>query len=219
MAKKVIKPCTIYLVRHGETDNNKQGIIQGAKVDAPINPTGIKQAQAAAQQLKTVPFTAAFSSDALRANQTAKIISLEHQLAVTAHYVLRERGFGKLEGQPETVFHTKLKKLLVEFEALSADEKFKFQFPLGIENLGEAVTRLITFLREISLAYSGQTVLVVSHGALIRNFLIRIGFADFQQLRWTPGGQPPIGNLGFCVIESDGVDFKVTNTFGVNVNR
>lgn len=217
MAK--IKPCTIYLVRHGETDNNKQGIIQGAKVDAPLNSTGIKQAKAAAQKLKTVPFAAAFSSQAVRANQTAKIISLQHRLAVTSHHILRERGFGKLEGQSETVYHTKLKKLLADYENLSTEEKFSFQFPLGIENLGEAVTRLITFLREISLAFAGKTILVVSHGALIRNFLIRVGWADFQQLRWQAGSQPPINNLGFCVIECDGIDFSVKNTFGVNVHR
>lgn len=216
---KIIKPCTIYLVRHGETDNNKQGIIQGSTVDAPLNSTGIKQAKAAAQRLKTVPFAAAFSSQAVRANQTAKIISLEHKLAVTAHHILRERGFGELEGQPETIYHTKLKQLLADYDNLSTEEKFTFQFPFGIENLGDAVTRLITFLREISLAYCGQTVLVVSHGALIRNFLIRAGWANFQQLRWNPGGQPPISNLGFAVIESDGIDFKITNTFGINVHR
>lgn len=211
--------CTIYLVRHGETDNNKQGIIQGVTVDAPLNFTGVKQAKAAAKKLKTIPFAAAFSSAAVRANQTAKIISLEHQLAVTANHLLRERGFGKLEGQPETIYQTKLKQLLIDFESLPAEEKFSFQFPLGIENLGEAVTRLINFLREISLAYVGKTILVVSHGALIRNFLIRIGFADFNQLRWQPGGQPPISNLGFVVIESDGIDFFIKSTCGVNVNR
>ncbi|MEK7622689.1 MAG: histidine phosphatase family protein [Patescibacteria group bacterium] len=216
---KIIKQCTIYLVRHGETDNNKQGIIQGSTIDAPLNSTGVKQARAAAKKLKTIPFAAAFSSQAVRANQTAKIIGLQHQLAVTAHHILRERGFGELEGQPETVYHAKLKQLLADYEKLSTEEKFEFQFPYGIENLGAAVTRLITFLREISFAYSSQTVLVVSHGALMRNFLIRIGWADFQQLRWHPGGQPPISNLGFAVIESDGIDFKITNTFGINVRR
>lgn len=217
MAK--IKPCTIYLVRHGETDNNKQGIIQGAKVDAPLNSTGIKQAKAAAQKLKAVPFAAAFSSQAVRARKTAEIISLEHKLAVTSQHLLRERGFGKLEGKSETIYQTKLKKLLTQFEDLPTEEKFSFQFPLGIENLGDAVTRLITFLREISLAYAGKTVLVVSHGALIRNFLIRIGWADFQQLRWQAGGQPPINNLGFCVVECDAIDFQVKETYGINVHR
>ena len=86
---KIIKPCTIYLVRHGETDNNKQGIIQGSTVDAPLNQTGIKQAKEAAIRLKVIPFAAAFSSQAVRANQTAKIIGLQHQLAVTAHHILR----------------------------------------------------------------------------------------------------------------------------------
>lgn len=213
MAKKLT---TIYLVRHGETDNNKNKIIQGAKVDTPLNQTGEIQAKTVAEKLKNVNFAAAFSSDLIRARRTAEIIALEHNLAVVTKTILRERGFGQLEGQPEDVFRQKLKVLLDQFEVLSDQEKFKFNFPYGIESLDVAVARLITFLREISVAYMGKTVLVVSHGAMIRHFLIHIGFADFKHLRWRPGKKPPIANLGQVILESDGVDFFVKNTFGIH---
>ena len=210
------KNCTIYLVRHGETDNNKYKIIQGSRVDAPLNPTGEAQAKAAAEKLKQVKFATAFSSDLARAKRTAEIIMLEHQLAVVTKKILRERGLGELEGKSEKIFYSQLKDLMEQFEVLSDREKFKFNFPFGIEKLDLAVSRLITFLREISIAYRGKAVLVVSHGALIRHFLIHIGWATFKQLKWHPGQPPPVQNLGTAVIESDGVDFFVKDTFGIN---
>jgi len=216
MAKKVIKPCTIYLVRHGETDNNKNGIIQGSKVDANLNKTGEKQAKQAAERLKQVPFIAAFSSDLVRAKQTAEIISLQHKLTVTTNKAIRERSFGHFEGKSTDYFHLKLKKQLDHFATLSDEAKFDYDFNHGIETLGPAVSRLITFLREIALAYPGQTVLVVSHGALIRHFLIRIGFATFETLRWDSDSLPPITNLGHAVIQTDGIDFFIIDTFGIN---
>ena len=185
-------------------------------VDADLNSTGEAQAKAAAARLKKIPFTAAFSSDLVRAKQTAEIISLEHHLAVTTAKAIRERGFGKYEGRSVKQYGDDLKDLLEEFEALSDEAKFDFTFPYGIENLGLSVTRLITYLREISVAYLGKTVLVVSHGALIRHFLIRIGFATFQQLQWIPGVSMPITNLGHAVIDCDGLDFFVKDTFGIN---
>lgn len=217
MHQPIVPPyCTIYLVRHGETDNNKNNIIQGSVVDMALNKKGEKQAQQGAARLKKIPFTAAFSSDLVRAKQTAEIISLEHHLAVTTAKAIRERGFGKYEGRSVKQYGADLKDLLAEFEALSDEAKFDFTFPYGIENLGLSVTRLITYLREISVAYLGKTVLVVSHGALIRHFLIRIGFATFQQLQWIPGVSMPITNLGHAVIDCDGIDFFVKDTFGIN---
>lgn len=217
MHQPILPPyCTIYLVRHGETDNNKNNIIQGSVVDANLNSTGETQAKDAAARLKKIPFAAAFSSDLVRAKQTAEIISLEHHLAVTTAKALRERGFGAYEGRSVKQYGDDLKDLLKEFEALSDEAKFDFTFPYGIENLGLSVTRLITFLREISVAYLGKIVLVVSHGALIRHFLIRIGFATFQQLQWIPGISMPISNLGHAIIDCDGIDFFVKDTFGIN---
>jgi broad specificity phosphatase PhoE len=74
---------TFYLVRHGETDWNKQRIIQGQE-DIPLNETGIQQAENAAKLMKSIPFDLAYSSDLMRAKRTTEIIALEHNLAVEA---------------------------------------------------------------------------------------------------------------------------------------
>ncbi|MFH0943410.1 MAG: histidine phosphatase family protein [Candidatus Beckwithbacteria bacterium] len=216
MAKKINQNCTIYLVRHGETDNNKNDILQGARIDSSLNKSGEKQAREAAKLLEQIPFCAAFSSDLIRAKQTAEIISLQHHLIVTTSQAIREREFGQFEGKPTKYFQKMLKTQLDHFATLSDEAKFNYDFAHGIETLSMTVSRLINFLREVAIAYPGKTVLIVSHGAVIRHFLIRIGFATFNQLRWDPDKAPPINNLGYAVIQSDGIDFFVTETFGIN---
>ena len=210
-------PCTIYLVRHGETDNNKNKILQGDKVDMSLNKTGVQQANQAAQRLKQVKFDMAFSSDLIRAKKTADIIALQHKLTVTTHQALRERSFGQFEGKPETEMRRKLKRVLDEFESLSDEAKFNYQFPNGIENFESCVTRLINFLRQISIAYSGKTVLVVTHGSIMRFLLIRLGFAAHDQLPIYP--VYAIANLGHLVLESDGLDLIIKDTYGITVNK
>lgn len=61
---------TVYVVRHGETDSNLQGIIQG-HLDVPLNDTGRSQARLLSQSLRTVSFTRAWSSDLIRASEVS----------------------------------------------------------------------------------------------------------------------------------------------------
>ena len=56
----------VYLVRHGETEENRQGVMQG-QLDTPLNDAGVEQARLAADALEDVPFRAAYSSDLQRA--------------------------------------------------------------------------------------------------------------------------------------------------------
>ena len=63
----------IYLVRHGETDWNQAGLLQG-QTDIALNAQGLEQAHEAAERLKEVPFEIAFCSPLIRAKRTAEII-------------------------------------------------------------------------------------------------------------------------------------------------
>lgn len=58
----------VYIVRHGETEENRQGIMQG-QLDTPLNAAGLRQAELAADALEDVPFGAAYSSDLQRARK------------------------------------------------------------------------------------------------------------------------------------------------------
>lgn len=203
------KTCTIYIVRHGETDWNVKQILQG-KADIPLNKTGLKQAEKAAKRLKSIKFDAAYSSDLSRAKKTTQIIAPEHNLAVRTRKVLRERAFGKFEGKSGDYFREELKDLLKEINKLSYKEKAKYKFPHGIESIDSCVSRFITFLREIAIAHPQHNVLVGTHGAMMRHLLIHVGFGTEKELAYGA-----IKNAGYVVILSDGVDFFVKETWGV----
>jgi len=93
----------ITFVRHGETDFNKTGFLQG-HLDTPLNQQGREQAETLAERLHkekdSLPVDAIISSDLIRATETAVIIkqSLSPSLDVTTSKLLRERCLGRLEG-------------------------------------------------------------------------------------------------------------------------
>ncbi|KAI0929178.1 hypothetical protein AcV5_006513 [Taiwanofungus camphoratus] len=88
----------IYIIRHGETDENRLGIMQG-QLDTKLNAAGIEQAQLTANALEAVPFEKAFSSDLDRAVKTAETILKKHpNITLEKQDVLRERYLGDWQG-------------------------------------------------------------------------------------------------------------------------
>ncbi|KAB5571605.1 hypothetical protein PHYPO_G00226950 [Pangasianodon hypophthalmus] len=90
------------IIRHGETQYNKDGLLQGQGIDSPLSETGVQQAEAAGQYLQDVHFTNVFASDMKRAKQTAEIIVRKNKtcsnLDIVAAPSLKERSFGIAEG-------------------------------------------------------------------------------------------------------------------------
>ncbi len=193
---------TFYIVRHGENQLNIQGKIQG-HTDSPLTKTGEKQARQIAQKLKNIHFAAIFSSDSLRAKRTAEIITLERKIAVQATAALRERYFGEYEGQPYENYNQALQKLLTQYKKVADDKYFKLQIGTA-ETIDQSTNRFITFLREIANSYSNKTVLLVTHGSIIKYFLTKIGYAPLTAF---PFGA--IANTALIILQSNGVDFFV----------
>ena len=197
----------MYLVRHGETDWNVKGLLQG-QTDIDLNKTGIKQAKELGKTLGNIHFSVAFSSDLLRAKRTAEIIALEKKIAVQTTKALRERRFGKYEGRPWR--QVKFQGLVAKFFKLSMKERFnKAPYP-GFESDEKLMTRLIPLLREISIANLGKNVLVVTHGGILRTFLNHLGFNKGKEL--PPG---TINNTAYIIIQSDGSHFFIKETSGI----
>jgi len=193
---------TLYIVRHGQTEANRDGIIQG-HIDRPLTEKGIQQVQETAEKLSGIHFDAVYSSDLLRAQRTAKIILLERQLAIKTAEALRERNWGKFDGRPSQEFYEECSEALKIFEELTHEEKMSFQFA-DVENHEKIATRLIRYLREIAVTHDGQHVLISTHGGIMRAFLIRLGWATFENL---PSGK--VKNAAYIVLECDGVDFFI----------
>ncbi len=146
------------LMRHGETDWNAQGRIQG-QIDIPLNRTGESQAMAAAQSLAAESFDAAYSSDLLRAWATAEAVAGE---AVLAEAQLRERHYGTLQSltmKEAKALHPEVYRRHVEWD---------LHFDLdGGESLAGFAKRAMAGLDSLARRHAGEKVLVVTHGGVL----------------------------------------------------
>lgn len=196
---------TFYIARHGETEWNTKKLLQG-QTDSPLTDKGIAQAQQLGEEFKDIVFDAAFSSDLLRAKRTAEIVTLERELVVNTHELLRERSFGTYEGKSPDTFVQENRALIKQFVSLSREEQTTFKYNDDIENNEELITRMITFLREVAVAYPDKTILVVSHGGIMKALLIHLGSVSATD---------EMTNTAYVKIESDGVDFFVKEMKGI----
>jgi 2,3-bisphosphoglycerate-dependent phosphoglycerate mutase len=89
---------TVYVVRHGQTDWNKEGRIQGS-TDNPLNSTGREQAVATAKALSDVKLDGVYTSSHKRARETAAVF--EGRAPIVAMDEMRERSYGKFEGSSD----------------------------------------------------------------------------------------------------------------------
>jgi broad specificity phosphatase PhoE len=150
---------TLYFVRHGQTDWNVQGKLQG-HADIPLNNVGRAEAAGLSEKISEIDFDLCFSSDLLRAFETARILTATRPLAIKPVHALRERNFGLWEGRL--------------FSELLEYEKGGQPFPEDIEN-DEAIQRRISpLLEEIVSNYPGATILVVTHGGVLRSLLAHL---------------------------------------------
>jgi broad specificity phosphatase PhoE len=206
--------CSLYIVRHGETNWNVKNLVQG-HTDIPLNKNGEIQAKNLAKKLKRIKFAAVFSSDLLRAKRTAEIIAAEHNLTVISKQVLRERDFGSFEGQPNQWLNIWRQKLRKGIKKLTdEEEKIIMEIKKEMEPDEKIIDRFIPFLKEISLAYSGKNVLIVTHGGVLRVFLIKLGFFTEEE-----SFSHTIKNTAYVKVLSDGVEFFVEEIFGIEKNK
>jgi probable phosphoglycerate mutase len=152
---------TIYLIRHGETAWNAELRIQGHR-DLPLNGTGLAQAEALAKRLAGEHFAAIYSSDLLRAQQTAQAFAGAHGLPVRLEAALRERNFGCCEGKTREEI---LAGDAAVAEALAA-RRPDYVLPGG-ESLEQHLARVSACLSQLAQRHAGQTLAVVTHGGVL----------------------------------------------------
>lgn len=159
------------LVRHGETEWNRQKKFQG-QIDVPLNENGKNQSNAAAEFLKNVEIDAAVTSPMLRPKETAEIIlqyhpNVELELLPDLQEISHGLWEGKFEGEIEKDFPGLLKDWQETPETV--------QMPEG-ENLQQVWSRAIAAWQSIVLKYSKQpkTVLVVAHDAINKAILCHL---------------------------------------------
>lgn len=146
----------VILVRHGETDYNKNRMIQGT-IDIPLNETGRKQAKDAASKLSLHQIDCAYCSTLNRAIETAQILLQESNINVslTQDARLVERSYGELEGTSFDVYQNSRGQAI--YQTIEAKEL--------------VTKRMQSFIREKYQENPNQVMLVVAHGACIRILL------------------------------------------------
>jgi broad specificity phosphatase PhoE len=137
---------TLLLVRHGETDWNADGRLQG-QTDRPLSDYGRRQAQKLAGELADERFEAIYASDLSRARETAEIVGKHLGLLVALDPDLREKDWGNWEGL------TALERDRVDFVGESTEAHSE---------------RMLRALRRISEQHPATRVLVVTHGGSMR---------------------------------------------------
>ncbi len=152
---------TLCMARHGETDWNAENRIQG-QLDIPLNSRGQEQAKALSSVLASMHFDAIYSSDLSRASVTAAAIADQLGLELNINPALRERHYGSFQGLTYAEVGRKTPEGLKRFLARELEYDME-----GGESLNTLWSRCVTALGDLARAHPNQTVLVVSHGAVL----------------------------------------------------
>ncbi len=145
----------IYLIRHGQTDWNRQGRFQGRE-DIPLNETGILQAKQCAQALSGENFRAVITSPLCRAKKTAEIIAQHLKIQqLILEEAITERDFSKVSGMTPA-----------EREAFYASGE-----PDDKEPWEQLCNRMMEALHKYARQYQEENIIMISHGASINSVL------------------------------------------------
>lgn len=166
-----MKETTLYFVRHGETDPNRQRIMQGRRVNAPLNRNGRMQADALAQRFSDIPLNAIYSSSLLRAIETADAVARRHPHVPRYRLDgLDEMCWGVFEGEP---WSDRLQAMLTEMYARWDAGDYDYRVEEG-ESIYDVQRRCSSAVEQILEQNTGGNILVVSHGRLLRVLLATI---------------------------------------------
>ena len=157
---------TLYLVRHGETIDNANQIMQG-QTQGELNENGIRQAQEFSRDWQDKPLDVVLASDLKRSIDTARIIAEPHQLEVLTTPLLRERDWGSFTGRyiPDLKGET---------------------WPDDIETLENLLSRAGEFIAYVRATFPGKKVLAVGHGIInkaIQSYYYQKPMSEIQRMQ------------------------------------
>lgn len=193
--KEVYPVIDFYLTRHGQTEYNVEGIVQGW-CDSPLTENGVALAQKLGEGLKDIPFIAAYSSDSGRAADTAAYAMAKTGIPVTQTEALREINFGSLEA--------------TSGEGLWDDEYHAW---VGFDDVGGATyvevgLRVTAVIEQAIQEYKnvGGNIFISSHGISIESLLLTVCPQDPLLLSFEG---PSIENCSVTILEWDKGVFRL----------
>ncbi len=191
---------TVYLTRHGQTQWNVEGRMQGWN-DSPLTELGVKQAEWLGERLKGINLDKIYSSSSGRAYKTAEIINENKSVELISHDGLRELKLGKFQGLNQD----EIKKMYPEqyYNYWNKPEIYK---PVGDgETIEELIERIDKAIMEIIEENTGKSILIVTHTMPIKALLCSLENIDIGNF-WM---EPYIKQTSLTTIEFDDKIHKI----------
>ena len=177
----------LIIIRHGETKENKAGIIQG-HLPGNLSKLGVNQAKRVALRLKDEKINFIYSSDLVRAFDTTKEISKFHlDIPVELVKDLRERFFGEWQGRSK------------EELGLTISARVAKTFPKDGETLDELFNRASNFLNKVLLKHYNRTVVFVGHSGINKAMIAVITGKNSEEIKLIEDQY----NTGVCMFKID----------------
>ena len=168
---------TVYLVRHGETDYNLAPRYQG-QMDIPLNENGRRQGDKLGQAMKDFKIDAVFSSPLSRAMETGRLIAKYHgDMEVTPVHGLEEVDVGVFAGS----LFSDVERDYPEVVRCVHDDPAHLQYPEG-ESCRDVYDRVSKTIGEIVEQNRGKSIVIVSHGFAIQNYIHYASGKPFEEM-------------------------------------
>ncbi len=192
---------TVYIIRHGETDLNKNGIVQGRGMNTHLNELGRQQAEAFYQCYNHIPFDRIYTSTLRRTHQTVKRF-IDDGIPWVQYAGLDELGWGIHEGQEST---DELKSAFVKMMAGWRNGDVHLKFENG-ESPMEVKERQLEVFEKLIEVNNDQNILICMHGRAMRLFLCVLTGKSITEMDDFPHQNTTLYKLSY-----DGETFSITD--------
>jgi len=188
----------LHLIRHGETDWNRDKRVQG-QADSRLTGLGRQQAARLAPVLLREPVSAVYCSSSLRTRQTAEILFRDSDLRISPCDRLREIYLGPWEGRLQSEVRETHPEQFQHF--WERPDRFSLQ---GAETFQQVQQRALRRIHEL-LELPDTHIAVISHGVWIKTLLCAIERRHLGRF-WDP---PVMHNCAHSIVEVDGADMRI----------
>ncbi len=197
--------CTeIHLFRHGETEWNRVGKMQG-HLNSPLSPEGVKQAVDARKKIEGLQFDYAYSSSSGRALETISLLLGDRELAAVPLDDLREINLGVWEGfAAEEV----KRRYPLQYNAFWSKPE-EYDPVCGGESFDQVCSRATSVMDDLFQRHPGKRLLVVSHAAFLKTYLCYITGLGHKAI-WQ---EPRAVNLAYSVVKKRGSNLPQVSIF------
>jgi phosphoserine phosphatase len=199
LSSNIVREKSIYIIRHGETDLNKKGIVQGRGMNTELNDFGKLQSEAFYQAYKHVPFEKVYTSTLKRTHQTVHKF-IESGIPWVEYPGLDELDWGIYEGKESTA-ETKAAFRILMQNWVSGVLSFKFERG---ESPLEVKERQLTVIEKLIEQNDDRTILICMHGRAMRLFLCLLTDIPLSQM-----DQFPHVNTTLYKVIYDGTSFRI----------